>query len=210
MIYKIGNDHYNVAADVLIELFESTNVPSDPELLKEEVGLICIENRKKDNWVEVDGQSFKYTTAYKKFFPDIDLNIIKIARKYWSSELLNNGKIEWLIDYLINFPFSKRAILQLWKDDYSDLSKSSSCITSIFFRIKNDKLEMHSSVRANNAASLMFLDISFMLAVQDHVAARLSIQSGDYYHFMNSLHLYRDEEERIGNIYKYLKTKYAK
>ena len=56
----------------------------------------------------------------------------------------------------------------------------------------------------------MFLDISFMLAVQDHVAARLSIQSGDYYHFINSLHLYRSEEERVGNIYKYLKTEYAK
>lgn len=206
----MGDDHYKVAADVFMELFESAHIPSDPELLREEVGLICIKNRQKNNWVEINGRFFKYTTAYKKFFPEIDANVVKTARKYWNNELLNNRKIEWLVDYLISFPFSKRAILQLWKDDYSDLSKSSSCITSIFFRIKDDKLEMHSLVRANNATSLMFLDMSFMLAVQEHVAARLNIQSGDYYHFIDSLHLYRDEEERISNIYKYLKTKYAK
>ena len=100
-----------------------------------------------------------------------------------------------MIRYLRLYPLSKRGIILFWDDKYRDLSKSSICEVAAFFRIKNGLLEMHSHMRANNAAFLLFMDMRILMSVQRIVAKELGIGVGDYIHFVDSLHIYEVEKD---------------
>lgn len=205
MINITGKNVLKVARGAFISLFETNDTPSDPKLLREDVALIHIIHDKSTNWVKILNDEFILSDGYKQFSPFVDFKLLLTEKEYWGKELFGSGKANWLIDYLKKFPLSKRAIILLWKDEYRDLSKVCPCTSSIFFRIKNGKLEMHSTVRANNSSFLLFLDMSFMLAFQGFIAKQLGLESGDYYHFVDSLHFYRSEEGFIRSTYEYLK-----
>lgn len=207
MLHIIGQDPYEVASKALIDLC-STGSAMDPELLAEDSAAVLIKRSDEfENWVHIEDRSFCCTEAYKEFSPYVDPNIIEVEKEYWAEELFKKKKVDEIIEYLRKCPLSKRAIILLWRDDYRNLSSKCSCSTSIFFRCKGNKLEMHSNVRANNASFLLFLDSSFMLAVQEYVASNLNIEIGDYVHFVDSLHLYKNEEKYIEATYNYLKNK---
>lgn len=209
MINIRDHSFLNAARRAFLSLYETNNRPDDTELLKEDVSLIhIIQNKRSANWVTVLNKKFLYSDEYKNFSPYVNPNLIQKEKDYWEAEFFESDKSDWIIDYLRKFPFSKRAIILLWKNRYTDLSKTCPCTSSIFFRIKDGKLEMHSTVRANNASFLLFLDISFMLAFQSFIADQLGIRPGDYYHFVNSLHFYKTEEEFSALTYAYLKNIY--
>lgn len=206
MLHIIGQNPHEVASKALIDLY-STGSAMDPELLAEDSATILIKRgNESKNWVSIKNQSFCCTEAYKEFSPYVDPKIIEIEKEYWAEELFKKNRLYEMVEYLKEYPLSKRAIILLWKDDYRDLSHKCSCSTSIFFRRKGNKLEMHSNVRANNASFLLFLDSSFMLAVQEYVASKLNIEVGDYIHFVDSLHLYKNEEKYIKSTFDYLKN----
>jgi len=194
-----------VARKAFVVLYDEGGISSDPELLKEDVALIHIKRNKSEKWVSINNKKFVCSDKYRQFSPFVNPELMRVEKDYWEGELFRSGKADWLINYLKKFPFSKRAILLLWKDEYTNLSSNCSCTSSIFFRIKNSKLEMHSTVRANNCSFLLFLDMSFMLAFQDFIARKLDVGLGDYYHFVDSLHFYKTESDFISSTYKYLK-----
>lgn len=206
MINISGKNVLEISREAFITLYDSSDIPSDPELFKEDVALIHIESKEAENWVGVENNEFKCSDAYKKYSPFVDPKLLLIEKEYWDRELFGSGKSDWLVVYLKKFPLSKRAIILLWKDQYTDLSSTCSCTSSIFFRIKKGKLEMHSTVRANNCSFLLFMDMSFMLAFQSYIATKLGLEKGDYYHFVDSLHLYNTESDFISSTYKYLKN----
>lgn len=205
MINITGQSILEISKETFISLHDSSDMSGDPELLKEDVALIHIVHKEMNNWVNVTNREFIYSDGYKKYSPYVDPKLLTIEKEYWDRELFGSGKSVWLIDYLKKFPLSKRAILLLWKDQYTDLSCTCSCTSSIFFRIKKGKLEMHSTVRANNCSFLLFMDMSFMLAFQSYIASELGLERGDYYHFVDSLHLYKTESDFISSTYNYLK-----
>lgn len=207
MLHIIGQNPHEVASKVLIDLY-STGSAMDPELLAEDSAAVLIKRSNGfKNWVTIKDRGFCCTEEYKEFSPYVDPKIIEIEKEYWAAELFKNKRVDEIIGYLRECPLSKRAIILLWREGYRDLSSKCSCSTSIFFRRKGNKLEMHSSVRANNASFLLFLDSSFMLAIQEYVASNLNIEVGDYVHFVDSLHLYKNEEKYIESTYNYLKNK---
>lgn len=207
MLHIIGQNPYEVASKALVDLY-STGSTMDPELLAEDSAAVLIKRSNGfKNWVTIKDRGFCCTEAYKEFSPYVDSKIIEVEKEYWAEELFKKKRVDEIVEYLKEFPLSKRAIILLWRDGYRDLSNKCSCSTSIFFRRKGNKLEMHSNVRANNASFLLFLDSSFMLAVQEYVASNLKIEAGDYIHFVDSLHLYRTEEKYIKSTYNYLKSK---
>lgn len=207
MLFTEGNSPFEVASKVLINLYSSGSA-LDPELIAEDSAVIVIkQNNNLKNWVNIKNGIFDCTDEYKSFSPFVDPKLIEIEKEYWREELFLNGQVDGIVEYLREYPLSKRAIILLWKDQYRNLSDKCSCTTSIFFRRKGDELEVHTSVRANNASFFLFLDSSFIIAVQEYVASKLGLKMGDYVHFINSLHMYKSEKELVEKTYEYLKDK---
>jgi thymidylate synthase len=118
-------------------------------------------------------------------------------RQYWLKD-----QLELLIIHLKNEPNSRRAVLQMW--DTKDLEKivnhSSSkdvpCNTQVYFKIRDDRLQMTVSCRSNDivwgayGANAVHFSI-----LQEYIAAKLGLSIGTYYHLSDSFHAYE-------NVYK--------
>jgi len=186
-------------------LLRSKEIPNDKELIKEDSAVISISNIAKEPFViSIVDRKLSCNYDWKKYFPDIDTKKIKEELEYWEDEFIGKRKMKTMIDYLRNYPQSRRAIVSFWHDSYRGPNDKCSCITYLYFRLRNNKLEMHSHVRANNLFFLVFLDIVILSQFQKLVANKLGLDVGDYVHFIDSLHFYHKESVLIKKQVKYM------
>jgi hypothetical protein len=93
-------------------------------------------------------------------------------------------------------PMSRRVVTSMW-DPNSDLknqgSKDLPCNTSIFWRLRNDRLDMTVTNRSNDAVWGCYganaVHFSFL---QEYMASYLGVEVGQYHQVSNSLHIYPD------------------
>ena len=77
-------------------------------------------------------------------------------------------------------PQTRRAFLVLWdpKKDLTDTSRSSPCLTSIFFRVFEDKLTLTAIFRVHNAVTAWLQNFYGLIAVQRYVSQETGIEPG--------------------------------
>jgi len=188
-------------------LYDSDNLSSDPEFWKEEVALIEI-SRADPSLKNVNINNFealfKFNFDYQKFFPYTDQKFVKKELRIWPSEFVKSSRLDELIICLKKDPLNKRILANLWLYKYSDRRKPAPCLTQINFRVKDNLLEMHSHMRANNATFLLFLDMYILQRVQKFVAFKLNREIGKYLHIIDSFHFYKSESEMINKQKKYI------
>ena len=202
----------------LNRLFADGRDHGDPELYRESVGVIEISpsfSQMNDPFdflfedspeafasiepgdelppLTIDIESLDDPFPYHEYFPRLSAEIVGKELTYWNQQLFKQKKLKELIDYLKANPLSKRAIILFWEDAYRDLSKGAVCEIAIVFRMKDDALEMHTHMRANNATFLLFMDMRILMGVQAFVARQLGVSVGSYIHFIDSLHIYEAE-----------------
>lgn len=185
------------------------NKPSvDQELLYESPAVLHIywKIQNKDIWFSMSNKSFYYNYNLSDYFPLIDLQIINDEILHRNSVFIESWKIQNLVLHLQKNPFSRRAIINIWNDAYYDLDKPWVCITHLYFRITEWWLVMHTHARANNAYKMLFLDLQAMKCIQYYVASTLQIPIWEYYHYIDSLHLYKEELEDITKQLEYMNT----
>lgn len=86
---------------------------------------------------------------------------------------------------------SRRAVIQLF--DSSDLAgtyKDVPCTCTLQFIIRNDRLDMVTSMRSNDAYKGLPHDVFSFTMLQEIAARMLKVELGEYHHFAASLHLY--------------------
>lgn len=188
-------------------LYDSENLSSDPEFWKEEVALIEI-SPTDSSLMNVNIKNFEalfeLNFNYQKFFPYIDLEFVKRELIVWPREFIRPSRLSELISYLKKNPLSKRALASTWLYKYSDQREQAPCLTQINFRIKDNLFEMHSHMRANNGALLLFLDMYVLQRVQKFVASKLGKEIGKYLHIIDSFHFYKCEFEMNSKQKKYM------
>jgi thymidylate synthase len=64
------------------------------------------------------------------------------------------------------------------------------CTLTWQFFIRDEKLELHVNMRSNDVWLGLPYDLFNFTSIQRHLAARLDVGIGDYYHHVGSLHLY--------------------
>lgn len=115
-------------------------------------------------------------------------------REYFARDQLN-----LIVEHLRKDPTSRRAVLQMWAAE--DLQKATDspdckdvpCNTQVFFKIRNDKLQMTVSCRSNDiiwgtyGANAVHFSI-----LQEYIAAKIGVPMGTYYHLSDSYHAYED------------------
>ncbi len=182
--------------EILERLLSDSKKYDDPELFRENTLIAHVQNG-HDFVIPITytKRGLQENFPYEDYFPHISKSMIEQEMLYWNQQFFEANKLPELIQYLRLFPLSKRGIILFWDDKYRDLSRSSICEVAVFFRIKNGLLEMHSHMRANNAAFLLFMDMRILMGVQRIVAKELGIGVGDYIHFVDSLHIYEVEKD---------------
>lgn len=188
------------------QLYEKEDLAFDPEIWKEDAGMIVIDSSQETSSLTLHKGTFTYNFDYQTYFPYATSDLVQKEIEYWPKELINPPRLAEIIDYLTQFPLSKRAIINLWEDKHRNLSMICPCTTTLFFRIHGDTLEMHTHMRANSAAFLLFMDIHFLTGLQHIISQKLNLKKGTYIHFLDSLHFYKNDLDVIHKQYTYMKT----
>jgi hypothetical protein len=196
MVFVVSDNLKNAYSEALRRLLSESKKYEDPELFREDVGIITIQNR-LDYEIPITLKEGILIDPfpYSQYFPHVTDALIEQEMRYWNQQFLAENKLPELIKYLRSYPLSKRGIILFWEDKFRDLSKGAVCEIAAFFRLKHGLLEMHSHMRANNAAFLLFMDMRILMGVQRIVAKELGVGIGDYFHFIDSLHIYENEKD---------------
>lgn len=104
---------------------------------------------------------------------------------------------------------TRRAVIQLF--DASDLVPDNTehkeyadipCTISLQFIIRHDELHLFVCMRSNDAFKGLTHDIFAFTMLQEFVARILGCKLGHYHHFVSSLHLYKDDFEKVETLQK--------
>jgi thymidylate synthase len=114
-------------------------------------------------------------------------------------------QLDLAVERLSKWPNDRRTVLSMW-DANTDLIKTNEhkdlpCNTAIYFKQRNNKLDITVTNRSNDLIWGTFgANVVHMSILQEYMAARLGCQVGSYYHFTNNLHAYVDVLAKIKHI----------
>lgn len=204
MLYVTANNLGDAYGAALSRLMSESRRHEDPEIIREDVATVVVtggrpltDTLKRDEFGRLI-DPFPYAAC----FPHVAAELIEKEMRCWNDLFVASGRLDGLISYLLQYPLSKRAIIPFWEDRFRDLSVESPCEIAVSFRLKSRLLEMHTHVRANNAAFLLLMDMRVLMGVQRLVAEALGVGVGDYVHFIDSLHVYEAELAETKKIYE--------
>lgn len=113
-----------------------------------------------------------------------------------------NDQLRWVIDHLRANPDSRRAVVQMWDGAADPMvveegGKDVPCNTSIYFDMRDGRLNMLVSCRSNDAIWGCYgANVVHMSVLQEYVAAALGVPVGVYTQMSNDLHVYLERHDR--------------
>ena len=210
MNFKNANDAYEYFHDLII----SEGVEFDNTKALFNVGFTL--DNPKDNIItnKQRKSNTEYAKAEWKWYMSGDRSINKLGEIYgkippiWKRMANDNGDVnsnygyQWernhQLDYVVSIlrenPSTRRAAISIYDGkEISDYSKDTPCTYAVQFTILNNKLNMSVYMRSNDLWYGFCIDQYCFSMLQQHVAERLSIEVGSYYHHAHNLHLYNDK-----------------
>jgi len=210
MNFKNANDAYEYFHDLII----SEGVEFDNTKALFNVGFTL--DNPKDNIITNKQRKFntEYAKAEWKWYMSGDRSINKLGEIYgkippiWKRMANKHGDVnsnygyQWernhQLDYVVSIlkenPSTRRAAISIYDGkEISDYSKDTPCTYAVQFTILNNKLNMSVYMRSNDLWYGFCIDQYCFSMLQQHVAERLSIEVGSYYHHAHNLHLYNDK-----------------
>lgn len=173
------------------------------ELLKEDTLVIEIEKPNTKLFDELYPVDKKQIEIYREY---IIRGGVAPERKVGTSSLYycrlhdfeGVDQLEWVITALKTDKESKRAMISFWAPNLdNNLDNSVPCMQIIWFKIVKGKLEMHCHMRANDAYDKLLTNLNVAQALQEHVAHALNLRVGKYLHFVDSFHIYNEDENAV-------------
>lgn len=102
-----------------------------------------------------------------------------------------------LVEHLKNDKDTRQAVLSIYTNDFTVKTKDVPCTTNLFFNIRNNKLNMVTTMRSNDIIWGLPYDIFMFTNLQRIVANTLHIGVGKYIHIPVSLHVYSEHYELL-------------
>lgn len=124
----------------------------------------------------------------------------------------NHGDSSWDRCKLLlsSDPETRRAIITFDFLDGSDLyTKDKSCLTTMQFFIREDRLSLVASMRSNDIYLGLPYDVFLFTMMQEVMALELGVDVGVYTHFVGSLHVYERNIAAISSQYNQERTRSA-
>ena len=108
------------------------------------------------------------------------------------------NQIDNLARLLKEKPHSRQAVIQLFDaQDIGAMSTEVPCTCSLQFLLREDKLNLITYMRSNDAYVGLPHDFFSFTMVQEVIARRLGLEVGRYTHMVGSLHLYTKDSEKV-------------
>ena len=105
-----------------------------------------------------------------------------------------NNQLDKVVDILRENPTTRRATISIYDGkEINDYNRDTPCTYAVQFTVLNNKLNMSVYMRSNDLWYGFCIDQYCFSMLQQHVAERLSMQVGSYYHHAHNLHLYNDK-----------------
>lgn len=149
-------------------------------------------------WYLSGDNSLSFIRHYIPTYP-ADNEGAKTLRAAYGPRLRNahRNKLRWIIEILRKKPSTRRAVIPLYsdKDTYTKLSEVP-CTCTLQFLLRNDRLEMLTHMRSNDAYVGLPGDVFAFTMIQELVARSLNVEIGIYKHLVGSLHLYEADWPR--------------
>lgn len=103
-----------------------------------------------------------------------------------------------MIGLLRKDPSTRRAVIMILdKDDDIYTDQEYPCIISLHFYLENNGLNLNVNVRSESAYRIMPMDIFLFTMIHEITSIILNKKLGRYSHFVNNLHIYKNEKEQI-------------
>lgn len=163
------------------------------------IGELCWHLRQSD-----DVESLAHYAHIWRDFADDSLTIRGscYGKKIFSNSPSRPSRWSIALNLLKDDPDTRRAIVTVggFDDDHPELSNDVSCVQSLHFFIRNNKLNIYVHMRSNDAFIGLPYDVYLLTFFQELMALELGVELGTYLHFADSLHLYLRDEERASSI----------
>jgi len=103
-----------------------------------------------------------------------------------------NNQIEYVVNELKNNIESRRAVITIYDaKEHESYKYDTPCTLNIVFDVINNKLNMSVLMRSNDLWFGFCNDQYCFSNLQKLISEKLEISIGNYYHFANNLHLYK-------------------
>ena len=123
--------------------------------------------------------------------------------EYYYETIFSSGKLDKAINLIKTDSSTKKAIVYLIEKPKPKNNLIPPCMTCLFFRVINGRLNMHCHMRANNAYLVFLINLHINHAIHLEAARKLGIKVGNYFHFIDSFHVYKSELKKAES---YLRT----
>ncbi|OGY35151.1 MAG: hypothetical protein A3E36_00545 [Candidatus Andersenbacteria bacterium RIFCSPHIGHO2_12_FULL_45_11b] len=127
----------------------------------------------------------------------------KIYRKRLFDSAPN--QIQNIIEYLRKKPTGKRAQASIWQQAVDLTGTIAPCLQLLWFQIDDGKLDIHVHMRASDCYGKLLMNMNEFVALQQYMANELQVESGKYYHFIDTCHFNSSDKEKIESLVAELK-----
>ncbi len=104
-----------------------------------------------------------------------------------------NNQYNYLLQQLRGEIPTGRAQISLWDKNIDQTSSIAPCTQIIWARIKFGKLEMHVHAHSVNAYNKLLMNQQEFISLQKNIAAKLGIETGKFYHIIDSCHISKED-----------------
>ncbi len=145
-----------------------------------------------------DLETMSYYSAFMKSCSDDGQTLnsaygYRISGKHTS---VGFDQLERAYELLREDSFSRQAVIHV-RTPSNKFTKDEVCTMSLQFLIRNEKLDMITTMRSNDIVFGFTYDIFSFTMMQSLLAQRLGVKVGTYYHNAGSLHIYEKDFELL-------------
>lgn len=162
-------------------------------------------------WYERASNSLQEISYYSKFWNDISddgvtANSAYGYRIFGRHPLIGINQWECIRQQLLHDRDSRRAVVTIRMGTDLDLkSNDVPCTISLQFIIRDHRLHLLTNMRSNDLILGFVYDLACFTLFQEKMLCELqvhdsSLEMGEYFHFVSSLHVYRRHDQMIDNI----------
>jgi thymidylate synthase len=131
-----------------------------------------------DHWIDPEAGKWQYSyheRIRRYTVPGLDEPIDQLA---------------YVIDQLRKCPYTRRAVISLWKPWEDAGIGDPACLNHMAFRIVDGKLYLKVYMRSNDAYKAAFMNMYAFTSLQAKVATEVGVEVGPYIHTAASFHIY--------------------
>ncbi len=144
-----------------------------------------------------DSKEVKYFTKFNANMANFSDDGTLLHGAY-GHRIANN--ITPLVEHLKNDKDTRQAVLSIYTNDFMVKTKDVPCTTNLFFNIRDNKLNMVTTMRSNDIIWGLPYDIFMFTNLQRIIANTLYVEVGKYIHIPISLHVYSEHYDLLENM----------